>query len=139
MSDVVTGGCLCGKIKYSFDKAQAISGHHCHCTDCQKSTGSGKATIVIVPTPAVEMTGELKTYTVQGEGGSHISRGFCEHCGSPLMSFIQESPGISIIKAGSLDDSSWVQIVSSFWSDTAAPWSPVDAGAPASARNPEAL
>jgi len=139
MSEVITGGCLCGKIRYSFDKSSVISAHHCHCIDCQKSTGCGKATIVLVPSPAVEQTGELKTYTVQGEGGSHVSRGFCEHCGSPVMSTIVESPGLFIIKAGSLDDGSWVEISTSFWSDTAQVWAPVDDAYPASARNPEAL
>lgn len=139
MSETVTGGCLCGKIKYTFDKTSVISAHHCHCTDCQKSTGCGKATIVIVPSPAMNMEGELKKYMVQGEGGSHVSRGFCEHCGSPVMSFIEEAPAITIVKAGSLDDSSWIEINSSFWSDTAQVWAPVDASCPASARNPEAL
>ena len=139
MSDTVTGSCLCGKISYSFDKSQVISAHHCHCTDCQKSTGCGKATIVMVPEPAMQMTGELKKYTVQGEGGSHVSRGFCDHCGSPMMSFIEELPGLVIVKAGSMDDSSWIKITSSFWSDTAQTWSPVDAAYPVSARNPETV
>ena len=137
MSDRVTGGCLCGKVSYSFEKSQVISAHHCHCTDCQKSTGSGKATFVIVPTPALNLEGELKTYTVTGSGGSHISRGFCEHCGSPLISFIEENPALRIIKAGCISDSSWIEISSSFWSDSALAWSPVDDAHPSSPQNPD--
>ena len=38
-----SGGCLCGTVKYEFNKSNLISSHHCHCVDCQKSTGSGKA------------------------------------------------------------------------------------------------
>ena len=43
------GGCLCGEIRYEFPRDATISAHHCHCVDCQKSTGSGKATILFVP------------------------------------------------------------------------------------------
>ena len=44
-----TGRCQCGEISYSFLEDKVISAHHCHCKDCQKSTGSGKATIIILP------------------------------------------------------------------------------------------
>ena len=48
MTNKVEGGCLCGLVRYNFDKDDVISSHHCHCKDCQKSTGSGKATIVLI-------------------------------------------------------------------------------------------
>jgi hypothetical protein len=137
MSDQATGGCLCGAVNYHFPKDQAISAHHCHCTDCQKSTGSGKATIIIVPASTMVSEGELKFYSVKGSGGSTVSRGFCPECGSPIMSQIKEMPAINIVKAGSLDQSDWVQVQSSFWSDTAQTWSPVDPGLPCSAANPD--
>ena len=127
MSDVnQTGGCLCGNIKYTFDQSKALSAHHCHCTDCQKSTGSGKATILIVPEDDLTITGNLKFYSVTGSQGSHINRGFCENCGSPVMSFIEENAGMKFIKAGTLDDSSWLTIASNFWGSTANTWSPAD-------------
>ena len=89
MSDEIKrGGCLCGKIVYEFDNSKVISAHHCHCKDCQKSTGSGKATIVMIPEEDLTLSGNLKFYTVTGTAGSHISRGFCEECGSPVISFV---------------------------------------------------
>ena len=136
MSDRVFGGCLCGQVRYSFVRSQVISAHHCHCTDCQKSTGSGKATIVLVPTTAFDLDGELKTYTVTGTDGSRVTRGFCYNCGSPLVSFIDENPALRIIKAGCIFDSSWIEISSSFWSDSAVAWSPVDEEYPFVPQNP---
>jgi len=136
MTSTVTGGCLCGDVTYTFDRDKVISGHHCHCTDCQRSTGSGKATILFVPSDAIDMKGELKTYTVTGTAGSHVTRGFCGKCGSPLVSFIEENPGLTIVKAGSLADSSWVSIASSFWADSAQPWSPVDPTCDSVPQNP---
>ena len=116
MTKFATGACLCGNSSYQLDREQVISAHHCHCKDCQKMTGSGKATIVMVPTEALETQGELKTYTVTGTDGAHVTRGFCPTCGCQTMSYVEEMPASRFVKAGTLEDSSWVTIDSSFWS-----------------------
>jgi hypothetical protein len=136
MAEMVSGGCLCGAYTYRFDREKVLSASHCHCTDCQKSTGSGKATILFVPEADLSTTGDLKFYTVVGVDGGHVSRGFCPECGSPVISQVEEMPGVKFVKAGSLDDSSWVQINSSFWNETAQPWSPVDESQQSFPRNP---
>lgn len=138
MSNIETGGCLCGELTYQFDRDAVISAHHCHCKDCQRSTGSGKATLIMVPNDALESKGELKTYTVVGTAGAHVNRGFCPTCGCQVMSHIDEMPTLKIIKVGTLDDSSWIKIDSSFWGDSAEDWSPVDERAPSFAANPPA-
>ena len=109
-----TGSCLCGVITYEFSKADALSAHHCHCRDCQKITGSGKATILLVPSNSLNVSGELKFYTVEGSASSHVSRGFCSECGSQLISYVNENPNLKFVKVGSIDDSSWVSISSNF-------------------------
>ena len=43
-----SGRCQCGNITYTLDKNKVISAHHCHCKDCQRTTGSGKATILFI-------------------------------------------------------------------------------------------
>jgi len=138
MSDAIQkGGCLCGEVGYKFNKPDVVSAHHCHCKDCQKSTGSGKATILLIPAESLEVKGDIKYYSVKGSAGSHISRGFCENCGSPLISFVEENPAIKFVKAGSLDDSSWVSADSNFFSSSANPWSPVDADIHTFTHNPD--
>lgn len=136
-NNIKKGGCLCGSFKYEFDASKRISTHHCHCTDCQKSTGSGKATIIMVPVKEIKKEGELKFFEVEGTDGSHVNRGFCPNCGSPIISVIKEMSHINFIKAGSLDDSSWVEIDSSFWNTSQQTWSPVDASKPSFIKNPE--
>jgi hypothetical protein len=137
MSNTATGSCLCGAFSYDFDRESVISAHHCHCKDCQKMTGSGKATIIMVPTPGLHTRGELKTYTVVGTDGSHVTRGFCPECGSQAISYVEEMPDIRFVKAGTLEDSSWVTVTSSFWRRSAEDWSPVDERVPAFDANPE--
>jgi hypothetical protein len=136
MSNITKGGCLCGNVSYEFDRDQVISAHHCHCKDCQTMTGSGKATIIMVPTDVLSTEGELTTYTVTGSEGAHVTRGFCATCGCQLMSYVEEMPAIRLVKAGALADSSWVTIDSSFWSCSAEPWSPVDSSLAVFEKNP---
>ena len=137
MQQLETGGCLCGTIRYSFAREAAVSAHHCHCDDCKKSTGSGKATILLLAEQALKLEGQVKFYTVVGSDGSHVTRGFCPQCGSPLVSFVEEAAEIRFVKAGSLDDSSWVRIDSSYWQQSAAEWSPIDNSIPCFKGNPE--
>lgn len=137
MNNIKTGGCLCGEVSYEINPADVVSTHHCHCKDCQKSTGSGKATIIIMPAEQLDIKGNLKFFTVTGSAGSHISRGFCPSCGSQVVSFVEENPAIKFLKAGSLDDSSWLEVHSSFWSSTANPWSPLDESIDSVTHNPD--
>ncbi len=137
MSDLVSGSCLCGAVKYTFDRAQVLSAHHCHCKDCQRVTGSGKATFAMVPEAAIQQQGELKFYTVTGSDGSHVARGFCKQCGSGVMSYVEEMSELRFVKAGGMDDSGWLEVDSSFWGCSAQAWSPVDAGVTVFEKNPE--
>ena len=112
------------------------SAGHCHCTDCQKATGSGKATIIFVPSATLELSGDYKIYSVIGSDGNQVSRGFCPECGSPIISFVAEQPEIKFIKAGSLDDSSWVKAEASYWQISARYWDPVRSDIPGFEKNP---
>ena len=132
-----SGGCLCGAVKFEFDKPNLISAHHCHCIDCQKSTGSGKATVLVLPSNAIKMEGELKFHTTTTISGRNMNRGFCRECGSPVLSFIEEMPEVKFVKAGSLDDSSWLIIDSNFFSSSAHAWSPIDEDIPSFTHNPD--
>ena len=132
-----SGGCLCGAVKFEFDKPNLISAHHCHCIDCQKSTGSGKATVLVLPSNAIKMEGELKFHTTTTISGRNMNRGFCRECGSPVLSFIEEMPEVIFVKAGSLDDSSWLKIDSNFFSSSAHAWSPIDEDIPSFTHNPD--
>ena len=132
-----SGGCLCGAVKFGFEKLNLISAHHCHCIDCQKSTGSGKATILMLPSKAIKMEGELKFHTTTTASGRNMNRGFCRECGSPVLSFIEEMPEVKFVKAGSLDDSSWLMIDSNFFSSSAHAWSPIDEDIPSFTHNPD--
>jgi len=56
---------------------------------------------------------------------------------SGLLSFIEEMPAVRFVKAGTLDDSSWLKIDSNFYSSSAYSWSPIDDDIPSFTHNPD--
>jgi hypothetical protein len=91
----------------------------------------------MLPSKAIKMEGELKFHTTTTASGRNMNRGFCRECGSPVLSFIEEMPEVKFVKAGSLDDSSWLKIDSSFFSSSAHSWSPIDEDIPSFTHNPD--
>jgi hypothetical protein len=135
--EVQPGGCLCGAVRFEIDRSTVISAHHCHCTDCQGSTGCAFATFCIVPDAGFrELEGEPRFYAVAGTSGGGVDRGFCADCGSPLFSRVSMAPGVRFVKAGALRDASWVEPVSSFWGASAQPWAAPQESIPCSEGNP---
>ena len=133
-----SGGCLCQAIRYKFD-AEPVAIINCHCRDCQHATGSGFATVFGVEEAAVTIQEEqtLGAYTVQGVSGKNVTRLFCQQCGSPLFTRAEGNPGFIWIKAGSLDDSSWVQPQATCFAADSEAWSPPLQHIPQFAGNPE--
>ena len=81
----ITGGCLCGAVKYSTD-AEAIRTVVCHCTICQRHVGSAFATLMAFPAGSIAVSGKLKTYTEPGgTSGEPFHRRFCADCGTPII------------------------------------------------------
>jgi hypothetical protein len=133
----VRGSCLCGAVRFEIERSGVVSAHHCHCDDCRRATGSGFATFCMLPESAFEQLGaEPKLYEVTGESGGKVNRAFCGTCGSQLYSKVGVMPGFLFVKAGVLDDASWVEPVSSFWGSSAQPWAPADTRHPVHEGNP---
>jgi hypothetical protein len=121
----ITGRCLCGSVTYSAD-AEPLGQAVCHCTDCQRQTSSPFSVIVAVPRDAFQVDGDtLATFETTGEDhGGQTQRNFCSACGSPVFSAATVAPDVVFIKAGSLDDSSWLEPAVEVWTRSAQPWSP---------------
>ena len=98
MSDVVTGGCLCGAICYTAT-GEPKGKIACHCSDCQKQNGTAFSITAVYPDDAVSFTGELTTYVGKGSSGGEVLRKFCGKCGSPVFSHPSVLKGLTMIKA----------------------------------------
>lgn len=117
-----TGGCLCGNIRYTLKADPALT-VVCHCTHCQKASGSAFSTNLVVQRADIEFSGgELAAYDDTAESGNTLRRSFCPKCGASLMSESSGRPGSAVLKAGTLDDPSGVKPSMQIWTRSAQPW-----------------
>ena len=126
MSDPVTGGCLCGNIRYTVSQP-LTSIIACHCTHSQRASGAGASHNAAVPTSAVTFTaGKPKVFADTAQSGNILYRHFCGDCGSPIYSQREKSPGMMVLKVGTLDESDDAKLVMNIWTSSARPWMPID-------------
>ena len=121
----ITGRCLCGSVTYSVD-AEPVVQAVCHCTDCQRQTGNPFSVIVAVPRAALRVEGDtIASFATTGDDhGKDTERSFCTVCGSPVFSMSAALPEMAFVKAGSLDDASWLEPSIEVWTSSAQPWAP---------------
>ena len=125
--DIQTGGCSCAAIRFEFKSTEVLSAHHCFCGDCQRATGCGFATVILIPSAALNVkSGEPKFFATTGKNRAQVNRGFCPNCGSQLYSYLTANPDLVSVKAGSLDESNWVRVNSSTWASSARSWAKPD-------------
>lgn len=130
MNAPFTGGCRCGAIRYECT-AEPVRTVHCFCTDCQKLTGTQMSTNLLVPKTAFRVTqGQATAFDVVGDSGSKVRRFFCATCGTPLYGEPEVLSEMTVVKVGSLDDSSWVEPAASIYVDSAPGWAVVPGGIP---------
>jgi hypothetical protein len=94
----------------------------CHCTHCQKASGSAFSVNLPVSVAEIRFEGEMAAYPDHGESGKLVNRRFCSTCGSSIGSEAEAFPGVFILKAGSLDDHSSIKPAMQVWTRSAQPW-----------------
>ena len=131
----MTGQCLCGAISYAIEGDLQMCGV-CHCKNCQRQAGSSYSVLFAVADDQIEISGDLTTYEDQAESGNIVHRHFCGTCGSPVKTSLPTQPGMTYIKAGTLDDTSVLKPQVHFWTDSKQDWVTVDESVPQIPRNP---
>ena len=117
----LTGGCLCGAVRYTTTATQLMT-FVCHCCDCQKFTGSAFGAVVVVPKEMVTINGTMKTFTSLGGSGRPIFRHFCPECGSSIGEEADRAPGRVILSIGTFDDPKSVAPTFEKFCEDALPW-----------------
>lgn len=129
MSEKLTGGCLCGKVRYEIE-AEPLFAAHCSCRDCQKASGAGHTTIFAVPAEAMRLQGEVATYTNTGDSGQPVTRHFCPVCAGRLFTTGDSAGPIRIVQAGSLDEPGRIQPAAAIYRKDAVAWDYIDPALP---------
>jgi hypothetical protein len=101
MTQTMTGGCQCGRIRYSAEIA-SDEAYWCHCRMCQRATGGIAAAFVQVEPAKVTWLTEPDWY----ESSPVARRPFCSTCGTPLGFAWADGTGEMDLTVGSFDDPS---------------------------------
>ena len=134
------GGCQCGAVRYQITALPA-SVYACHCTECQRQSGSAFAMAAVIPQAHFRLIqGEPAMFPRRTGPTKIMECWFCRTCGTRLY----HVPGGAAypnrnIKPGTLDDSSWVVPTIHFWTRSAQPWVVIPADATRYDTQPDAL
>src|SRR5699024_8347539 len=125
---VLTGGCLCGRIRYAIHAPLAPI-QICYCRQCQKAQGTPFASNTPVATTSFEfIAGQALLREYESSAGKF--RAFCSRCGSPMYSRRDARPQILRIRAGTLDQAPAIGIAHHAFTSSQAPWWPATAECP---------
>lgn len=103
-----TGGCLCRAIRYTVT-AEPIRVTICHCTFCQKITGSAYLVEPIFKREDVRFSGtQPVAFAHRSEGsGMMVTVNFCATCGTSLCLDLERFPDVMGLFGGTFDDPNW--------------------------------
>jgi hypothetical protein len=100
MSDAMTGGCQCGRIRYSA-QVDSNDAYLCHCRMCQRATGGVSIAFVGIRKDRVTWASDPDWY----ESSPIAHRPFCSACGTPLGFAFPDSETMDLT-VGSFDQPS---------------------------------
>ncbi|WP_204112751.1 GFA family protein [Shimia biformata] len=112
----VTGGCLCGTVRYELAEKPRETGA-CHCGMCRKFSGGVYLGMQVAPGGA-QFSGEENIGVFQSSDWAE--RGFCKSCGSSLFYRVtMPGPGQGVlhIGLGTLDDPDGVLLTGEIFVD----------------------
>jgi hypothetical protein len=101
MADIHEGGCHCGAVRYRVLSTPMLTGV-CHCTSCQRRTGSAFGISAYFAERDVEiMRGVLKTYEYRSDESHRWAKTeFCPTCGTTVTWTAEVLPGARGIAGG---------------------------------------
>ena len=117
------GGCTCRHVRYRLTGTPMIV-HACHCTWCQRETGTAHALNAVYEADRVEHLGAepelIDTPSVSGRG-QKIAR--CPICKVAVWSnYPQAGPAVRFVRVGTMDDPSQCPPDVHIYTSTKLPW-----------------
>ena len=122
-----SGGCQCGYVRYSLD-GEVFRLNICHCRDCQRQSGSAFGMSLVIEPKTLSLTsGELQTFELTADSGRVKTCAFCPKCGVRIYN---RTSALCSVKAGTLDDTSWLTPDAHYWTRSKQRWTALPVGIP---------
>ncbi|MEZ5531542.1 MAG: GFA family protein [Steroidobacteraceae bacterium] len=124
------GGCSCRAVRYRLEAAP-IFVHCCHCSWCQRETGSAFAVNAMVETDRITQLGAspvtIDTPSASGRGQQIVR---CPRCQVAVWShYAGAGPGIAFLRVGTLDEPARIPPDIHIYTSTRLPWVVLPEGA----------
>ncbi|MFG1299160.1 GFA family protein [Xanthobacter sp. V3C-3] len=112
-SPALTGGCLCGQLRYRIRNVR--SAYWCHCGMCRRISGSGALPWASVARGDFEVTAGTPSAYGSSPG---VTRLFCGRCGSPILFDMAREDAVDVT-IGTLDDPDRLVPTHHIWTQSA--------------------
>lgn len=101
-TNVITGGCYCGEVRYQCVEGQPFRGL-CYCRTCQTISGGAVNLFMAVDAQTFKFTkGVPRTFNKRDHPWSP-TRYFCGICGVHVTARSERAPSAVLLKVGTLD------------------------------------
>ncbi|MBI1170633.1 aldehyde-activating protein [bacterium] len=124
------GHCTCNAVTYRLTKRPLFT-HCCHCTWCQRETGSAFALNAMIETECLSLTGpvdEIVTPSASGKGQIILR---CQLCKVALCShYAGAGRAMAFVRVGTLDDPAACPPDIHIFTSTKLPWVTLDPSLP---------
>lgn len=127
-----TGSCTCGHVRYRVAGRPLIV-HCCHCTWCQRETGSAFALNAVIEASAVTLLdGDVAIVDTPSQSGNGQKIARCPRCRVAVWSnYPQAGPAFRFIRVGTLDQRANFAPDIHIYTSTKQPWVAIPDGAKA--------
>jgi hypothetical protein len=126
----LTGACLCGGVRYEVT-APLVAANYCHCTRCQRRTGTAASANGRVAPGSLRITRGEDLVKAYDPGGGGFLKAFCVNCGGALFSRDPGDDTVVAIRLGTVDGDPGIRPDRHQRVETAAVWEPIpDDGLP---------
>lgn len=115
-----TAHCACRRLRVEAG-GDPLRVNVCHCTECQRRTGSPFGIGAWYPKDKVRVRGETKTF-VRPIKGRTVTNHFCPHCGGTVLWEASKREGLIAIAVGMFGDPDFPRPARSIFEDVKHRW-----------------
>lgn len=114
--------CQCGGLRARVAEDARPFTTMCHCSACQRRTGSPFGVIAYFRRDLVRILGDAKEFTRGSDLGTTVTSGFCPACGSTIYIRLEKNPDLLGLSVGAFGNRSFPLPHVSVWEQEKHHW-----------------